>query len=234
MRLPKLLDAIQWNTKLKLGNTLLDPCHLAELFASSRISPSVMDAVMDLISICVANTSSIRRIIVEDSRVERGLRSDACEWDMYGESRELEALHKIGNRIKDENVKALIFSMLVHGNRWAVFEIDFENQLVCYGDPAGQDPVEIDLQPIRRWLNALGYPEFALRHFEHELQDDDYSCGVMVWNMVEHRLFSDTLWATETKQLLRASYAFRLLDLSNGNPLPLIISPKLEPVSIRS
>ncbi len=152
-----MLDTIQWNTQFQIGNTVLDPCHLAELFASSGISPSVMDAAMSLISIRVANTSSIRRTIVENSRVEWGLRSDVREWDMQGESRELEAFRCYAR----------------YSNRWAIFEIDLENQLVPYGDPTGQEPLEIDLQPIQKWLNALGYPKLALRHFEHEFQDDD-------------------------------------------------------------
>lgn len=218
-----------------MGKCLLDPYFLTELFASDQISSSVIDAVMNLISIRVANTRNIRRTLVEGLRMEYGLHADLKEWDNYDESRELMVIRRISDRIRKEDVKALIFPTLVRKNHWVVFEVDFENQIVSYGDSTGRDPLKTDTMVIERWLKKIGYPKFASRRLKRGgNQNDNYSCGVMVWNMVEHRLFSDTLWTPETKHLLRVSYACRLLDLANGNSLALTDASTLDSVSTKS
>lgn len=230
LRLQNILDTVQWKSTQKMGKCLLDPYFLTELFASDQISSSVIDAVMNLISNRVANTSHIRHTLVEGLRMEYGLHADAKEWERYDDSKDLKSIRRISDRIREENVKALIFPTLVHGNHWVIFEIDFENKIISYGDSTSKNPLRSDLLVIERWLKQIGYPMFPLRRLKHGHQDDGYSCGVMVWNMVEHRLFSDALWTTETKHLLRVSYACRLLDLASGN----IYSTIPESVSTRS
>ncbi len=69
----------------------------------------------------------------------------------------------------------------------------------------------------------MGYTStFSKRTLPTSRQDDTYYCGVIIWNTVEARIFSDAKWISGSKDAHRASYAVRLLEASDESDFLLV------------
>lgn len=222
--IPEFLHRSPWAGKLVIGTRQIPTLELAELFASHGISDTLVDSVMHLIQRRVDQSSSEkRRILVLDLTVSWALHLPVAQWKNYESEDKFQAIRQTGSRIKDEGIKVVFFPFFVRNNHWVVFEIDFEQKSISYADSCQLPVARNHISAVRRWLALMQFKKFSYKLLPTAIQDDAHSCGVIVWNTIEARIFSDPLWISGLKDSHRASYALRLMEASEQSsfiPVP--------------
>ncbi len=214
--IPQLWLKLPWTGKIMIGGHSLHIYELMQLFTFESITDNLIDAVNHCIQLRVLKSRGrIRRTLVSNLAIYRALSQPKKLWKHYQSENQFKAIRAIDSRIKDEGIVVLFFPFFVRGNHWVVFEVDFEQKSISYGDSCGLQVDRDDLAAVRLWLKQLGYVKFTCKTLRTALQDDAHSCGVIVWNTIETRIFSEAVWKSETKHVHRVSYAVKLLEASD-------------------
>ncbi|QRW21072.1 hypothetical protein RhiXN_06061 [Rhizoctonia solani] len=116
---------------------------------------------------------------------------------------------------------------------WIALEVDFNRQVIRYGDSMGGSRSSARVRNIiKAWLKATwDYDSFACEQMPCGTQlDDASSCGVCAVNTIKRQVFEDPLWDEDLASAYRASkfveIAHRVLHLNRSNsvielPVPL-------------
>ncbi len=217
---PEMWLKLPWDGKLLIGTyPPLNILEVAQLFASESISDTLVDAVMHVIQIRVLKSGGdIRRTLVCDLTIQWALHRGKKGWskNKYTSAKDFKAIRTIADRIKEERIQILFFPLFVRNNHWVVFEVDFDQKCISYGDSCDIPVVDDDLVALHTWLKHMGHTKkFVLRTLPIALQDDTHSCGVIVWNSIEARIFSDAMWTPDSKHAHRVSYAIKLIEAAD-------------------
>ncbi|QRW16715.1 hypothetical protein RhiXN_00302 [Rhizoctonia solani] len=143
-------------------------------------------------------------------------------------------LSPLQNRIRNGE-RPLLYTVYNYSDvHWIALEVDFNRQVIRYGDSMGGQRSSARIRNIiNAWLKATwGYDKFVSEQMPCGTQvDDATSCGVCAVNTIERQVFEDPLWDEGLASAYRASkfveIAYRIL-VPNGSDS--IINPPL-PIS---
>ncbi|KAJ1306444.1 hypothetical protein OPQ81_007447 [Rhizoctonia solani] len=149
-------------------------------------------------------------------------------------SREIpQFLSPLQNQIRNGERPRLYTAYNYSDIHWIALEIDFNWQVIHYGDSMGGQRSSARVRNIiKAWLKATwGYDKFVSEQMPCGTQlDDTTSCGVCAVNTIEKQVFEDPLWNEDLASAYRASkfmeIAHRVLHLIGSNSIidsPLLI-----------
>ncbi|OSC96522.1 hypothetical protein PYCCODRAFT_1379012 [Trametes coccinea BRFM310] len=116
------------------------------------------------------------------------------------------------------------FPVNVGGVHWVSCMIDFEENVICYGDSMlsatrKSEGMQGIVEDIQVWLKDTLSIAFTDKgnSLAHGVQEDSSSCGVCSVNTIEHALFGTTLFTHRNRHLMRVQF-FNQLDLVSSAP----------------
>ncbi|KAF6746596.1 hypothetical protein DFP72DRAFT_1076277 [Ephemerocybe angulata] len=154
-------------------------------------------------------------------------------------------LSRYANRVNEEGVDALYFPIHINRNHWIAGEIDFKRNTISYGKRLntarifGVHPTQVSREPpgdsiqlesseyiphkfhenLRRWTRRAFGKNFTCEGnaLQHALQDDEYSCGIVTANTIEHTIHNDRpLWSPDNASASRMDWFIRIVHNLNG------------------
>ncbi|KAF5320335.1 hypothetical protein D9611_011267 [Ephemerocybe angulata] len=132
-------------------------------------------------------------------------------------------LSRYANRVNEEGVDALYFPIHINRNHWIAGEIDFKRNTISYGDSIRLESSEYIPhkfhENLRRWTRRAFGKNFTCEGnaLQHALQDDEYSCGIVTANTIEHAIHNDTpLWSPDNASASRVDWFIRIVHNLNG------------------
>jgi hypothetical protein len=76
----------------------------------------------------------------------------------------------------------------IRESHWVTMVVDFRNDRILYGDPFGDEPDASILDTITWWACHHTGHEFSVSALVTSHQTDTFSCGLLSWNALAHRL----------------------------------------------
>ncbi|TFY81038.1 hypothetical protein EWM64_g2977 [Hericium alpestre] len=84
--------------------------------------------------------------------------------------------------------KCVLGTILVNGNHWITYLIDFENQLLSFGNSFAIGPSKSVIGTFSAWLSKISDKEVWVGTLTCARQKDNISCAILVFNAIEHLL----------------------------------------------
>ncbi|KAF5341928.1 hypothetical protein D9611_001095 [Ephemerocybe angulata] len=132
-------------------------------------------------------------------------------------------LSRYANRVDEEGVDALYFPIHINRNHWIAGEIDFKRNTISYGDSIRLESSEYIPhkfhENLRRWTRRAFGKNFTCEGnaLQHAIQDDEYSCGIVTANTIEHAIHNNTpLWSPANASASRVDWFIRIVHNLNG------------------
>ncbi|KAG0694658.1 hypothetical protein DFH29DRAFT_755847, partial [Suillus ampliporus] len=123
-------------------------------------------------------------------------------------------LKRYHTQIVSLNYQKLFFPVHVQGNHWIAAGVDFDTKTISIGDSLkGKIPYPLDfVHRLQQWLrDAFGDP-FTVDNvgLEHAMQNDTFSCGIVMANTIAHGALGDELWELKKRSSARAMWFITL------------------------
>lgn len=127
-------------------------------------------------------------------------------------------LSRYANRVDEEGVDALYFPIHINRNHWIAGEIDFKRNTEPIGDSIRLESSEYIPhkfhENLRRWTRRAFGKNFTCEGnaLQHAIQDDEYSCGIVTANTIEHAIHNNTpLWSPANASASRVDWFIRIV-----------------------
>lgn len=232
---------ISWNISLHGAAAAMRTGDTVCLLSDHLLPTTIIDSFMELIITRVAQTPSLsERVYIGNLTFAEELRKldNLKDRNTYSAA-DFPLLHSLGVRIQSGSVDDSFLPFNINGNHWAIFDLKTETISLHYGDSLnGKQPLG-PVVMMRKWLSHHGIA--TLRQggdLKHGTQLDEFSCGLVVPNTIEHPLFGDELWIELDKDYICMQCFIQLIkshNLSQKSQLPHLSTPaEILPILPRS
>ncbi len=153
-------------------------------------------------------------LAVENTDFIDTLRRPLSDWSSYGKKGSFSHVYSIGKEIEAGTIIKLFFPANIHDKHWAVYCIDVAQRVVLYGDSLGWKAPDTDISAISHWLSKHHLEGFT---FSASLEcaqqvDNNFSCGIIAANTIDHALFGTDLWDPASRDSFCLSKVINIFD----------------------
>ncbi|KAI0317238.1 hypothetical protein OF83DRAFT_1172146 [Amylostereum chailletii] len=222
--LETMFGVLGWNVLL-VRETSLRSKHLTPLFSPSMLSGTLLDSVLIVFRMWVANDLSLPHTWVEilDFQYPFTLSPSDFDWDHFNEPQHgprgdpLAHLRSLAKKVEDNHINVIVCPL--HSGiqkHYSVAKVDFEKNEVAFGDSLRWAMKPRDRKGLTCFFRALHKNEPQWQSLASSDQDDAYSCGDLTWNTVERTIWPHTRpWQGYGKALECMEYALILATQCN-------------------
>lgn len=213
-----MFRAIGWGVPLKgaaLGLASKDIAYV--LSPTSWIREDVLNAFVEL------SRSDLDELdeqplglVIETTDFARALQYPLADWQDYEKKGKFSHLSDVGKAVEAGAITQLLFPACIKSVHWAIFDVDISARTVKYGDSLGWSMPSDVLIGIKQWLSNhhINFSDFIITNTleRADQTNDNFSCGIIASNTIDHALLNTDLWTVPSRDSLRISKVIRLFD----------------------
>ena len=191
-----------WAGHIEGGEWYIDSPLLSMLFTDAWLMDKHVAVMLDLLKEDLRKEGAIRQILVEEPTFFQCLIATYDDWACYTTDRSYVWLQKKGEDLAAGCTGPLVSIPNKGGVHWIVLVIDFEDQIIHYGD-ALDNSFTRELKDVIEWWTWYHTQEkFEHRRLPITFQLDSFSCSIFLWNALQSFLIpSGPLLMDTTKGL---------------------------------
>lgn len=210
-----LFRAIGWGVMLKGLDDCVRANEIAHLLSTNWIREFAINA---LVSVCRSNLEQsdavFDQVEIESTYALQALRLPIQEWSSYGPKGPFSHVHALGSKIESGSISRIFLPACVRFIHWAVYLVDIPARTISYGDSLGWSASPADVEAINRWLSLHNVSGFSSSNVLKcaDQTGDNYSCGIIAANTIDHAILKSELWTPQTRESLRISKVIQLFE----------------------
>ncbi|KAK6980928.1 hypothetical protein R3P38DRAFT_3376544 [Favolaschia claudopus] len=185
------LKTLGWNAPLAFGNQTMSTLCLQKFLGAVWLNSDCVDIMMEDLAARVESDTACTDVIVATLAFAR---------DIAGLSKGRKPLpDRYAAQVNSGEKKRIVFPVNVGNCHWIGGMIDFSKGIIAFGDSLHGlfEPPKKLVKSLNKWaLSRIGVELHAeYNGLQHGVQQDSFSCGVVMANTCEHAIYPDEpLW----------------------------------------
>ncbi|KAJ7034214.1 hypothetical protein C8F04DRAFT_1350091 [Mycena alexandri] len=201
------LKTLGWKVPLTYCRGTASTMDLAQFLSTVWLKTNNIDIMMEDLAARVASDPELKdKVIVAPLAF-----SDTILGVKKGAYEKQGLLRRYEREIRDEGKERIIFPVNIGNKHWVAGEMDFNTQMIGFGDsmPTLFAPPHKLIKGLQNWGEKRLENTFQWNYdaLEHGVQRDGFSCGIVMGNTVERRLYPTTpIWIPRAAVVARLRY----------------------------